>query len=66
MVTLRQALSFPLFAPSIWLLWILVGDIGADGVVISAGGILLTAFLAWALRFRTRLSQMAVVMAILA
>lgn len=66
MITLRQALSFPLFATAVWLLWILVSDIGADGAVIIAGGALLTAFLAWALRFRTTLSKMAVAAAILA
>lgn len=47
METFRQALAFPMFATGLWLLWVVAGQSGSDGVlVVVAGGIVL-AFGIW-------------------
>ena len=50
MDVLRQALAFPLYAASLWLLWVLAREAGSDAVLAAGAGALLIAFAAWALR----------------
>ena len=53
MDTLKQFLAFPLYATSIWLLWVLGRQISSDGaIVITIGGLLL-AFGFWLLNQRS-------------
>lgn len=47
MATFRQALSFPMFATALWLLWVLSGQAGADGVIAALGGAIVLAFGIW-------------------
>jgi thiol:disulfide interchange protein DsbD len=56
MVTLRQALAFPMYGAAIWLLWVLARQRGADAVPRLAGALLLLALAAW-LYGRSRLAQ---------
>ncbi len=50
MDVLRQALAFPLYAASLWLLWVLAREAGSDSVLVAGAGALLIAFAAWVLR----------------
>ncbi len=47
MATFRQALAFPMFLTVLWLLWVLAGQAGSDGVIIVAGGAIALAFGIW-------------------
>lgn len=47
MVTLKQALAFPLFATVIWLIWVLGAQIGVDGVTWFLSGFLTIALIVW-------------------
>ncbi|MDF1504490.1 protein-disulfide reductase DsbD domain-containing protein, partial [Roseisolibacter sp. H3M3-2] len=54
MVTLRQALAFPLLATVVWLAWVLGRQAGTDAVAALLGALTLLAFGLWALgRFGT-------------
>ncbi|WP_420124904.1 protein-disulfide reductase DsbD family protein [Longimicrobium sp.] len=54
MVTLRQALAFPLFATVVWLAWVLGRQAGTGAVTVLLGALTLLAFGLWALgRFGT-------------
>lgn len=44
----KQFLAFPMYAAAIWLVWVLVQQRGASGVVVALGGCLLIALAAWA------------------
>ena len=48
---LRQALAFPMYASAIWMVWVLVQQTGADGVLYALGGMVLIGFAIWLLRF---------------
>ena len=50
MDTLRQFLAFPMYATAVWLVWILVQQMGTDGVITAGGGMVLLAFAVWMLR----------------
>ncbi len=50
MVTFRQALSFPMFATGLWLLWVLGQQAGMDGIVYALGGGLGMVFVIWLMR----------------
>ena len=50
METFRQLLAFPLFATSIWLVWVLSAQAGAEGVALVLVAALVVAFGAWLLR----------------
>lgn len=52
MVVLRQFMAFPMFATTVWLLWVMIQEAGADGALVVAGGAVLIAFALWLLRFR--------------
>jgi thiol:disulfide interchange protein DsbD len=43
----RQLLAFPMYASVIWLLWVLVLQTGADGLVVILGGMLVLGFVIW-------------------
>jgi thiol:disulfide interchange protein DsbD len=47
---LRQFLAFPMFASSVWMVWVLTQQSGADGVLYALGGMILIAFAIWLLR----------------
>jgi thiol:disulfide interchange protein DsbD len=49
MLRFKQAMAFPMFATCIWLLWVLAQQVGIDAAAMVLGGLLLTAFAAWAL-----------------
>lgn len=48
MVRFRQILAFPMFAAAIWLVWVLVTQVGNDGVIWALGAFLAAGFAAWA------------------
>ncbi|MES3036992.1 MAG: protein-disulfide reductase DsbD domain-containing protein [Bdellovibrionota bacterium] len=50
MITVKQLLSFPLFATCIWLLWVLSQQKGSDGVIISITSFLVVVFALWLLQ----------------
>ena len=50
MDVLRQALAFPMYAASLWLLWVLAREAGANAVLVAGAGALLIAFAAWVLQ----------------
>jgi thiol:disulfide interchange protein DsbD len=47
METLRQALAFPLFATSVWLVWVYGNQTGTDGTAYLVLALLLLGFSAW-------------------
>ncbi|HVE23563.1 MAG TPA: thioredoxin family protein [Acidocella sp.] len=53
METLRQLLAFPMFATTIWLLWVVARQAGATGVFIALTGMMLLGFAVWLLRFQS-------------
>ncbi|PHR60231.1 MAG: hypothetical protein COA43_08015 [Robiginitomaculum sp.] len=48
MDVLKQVLAFPMFATGIWLLWVLGGQTGKDGMTIGLLAVLFIGFAAWA------------------
>jgi len=53
MGTLKQFLAFPMYLTALWLLWVLGRQRGVDAMVLTAAGMLATAFGLW-LHERTR------------
>ena len=49
METFRQLLAFPMYAASVWLVWVIAQEAGPQGVLATASGIVLVAFAAWGL-----------------
>jgi len=49
MEVVRQALAFPMYAAAVWLLWVVSLQAGPQGVLHTAGGMLLIGFTLWAL-----------------
>ena len=49
METFRQLLAFPMYAASVWLIWVIAQEAGPQGVLATASGIVLVAFAAWGL-----------------
>jgi thiol:disulfide interchange protein DsbD len=49
MVILKQALAFPMYAATAWLVWVLSQQIGSDGVLAAATGLVLLGLAAWAI-----------------
>jgi len=74
MEVLRQALAFPMYAASAWLVWVISQEAGPAGVLGTAAGLVLLGFAAWVLgisqaageRSRRRIGQAAAVAALLA
>ena len=50
MEVLRQGLAFPMYGTAVWLLWVVAIQAGAEGVLTTAGGLVLIGFGLWALR----------------
>lgn len=48
MENFRQLLAFPMFGTAAWLLWVLGGQTGPDGMLAGLGAALLLAFALWA------------------
>lgn len=48
MVRFRQLLAFPMFATAIWLVWVLVAQVGSAGVIWALLAMLAAGFAAWA------------------
>ncbi|MBV9785293.1 MAG: thioredoxin family protein [Acidisphaera sp.] len=49
MDVLKQGLAFPMYAATVWLVWVISQEAGPDGVLGTAAGLLLIGFAAWAL-----------------
>jgi DsbC/DsbD-like thiol-disulfide interchange protein/cytochrome c biogenesis protein CcdA len=47
MVVLKQALAFPMYGGTVWLVWVSSQQAGSTGVLIAASGCVLLAFAAW-------------------
>lgn len=43
----RQALAFPMYGASVWLLWVISQEAGPSGVLITGAGAVLVGFAAW-------------------
>lgn len=56
MVTFKQAVAFPLFATTAWLVWVLAQQAGADAVLRMLIGLTLLAVAAWAIGRWNRLA----------
>lgn len=50
METFRQALAFPMFLTVLWLLWVLAGQVGSEGVIYVVAGAIVLAFGIWLAR----------------
>jgi len=57
MVRFRQLLAFPMFATAIWLIWVLVAQVGASGVIWVLAAFLAAGFAAWAFSMRGALAR---------
>lgn len=55
METFKQALAFPLYLTSVWLLWVLGRQAGADAVAAVLAGLVFTALAIWLLSKRSAL-----------
>ncbi len=47
MELLKQGLAFPMYAASVWLVWVLAQQAGANAAAAALGGMVLIAFAAW-------------------
>ncbi len=47
MSTFKQFLAFPMFASSVWLIWVLSPQTGSDGILLALLGLLAISFSAW-------------------
>lgn len=48
MERLKQALAFPMYATTAWLIWVLAQQAGVDAVALALAGLIAIAFAAWA------------------
>jgi thiol:disulfide interchange protein DsbD len=48
MLVFKQILAFPMYGAAVWLLWVVSQEAGPSGVLVTAGGVVLIAFAAWA------------------
>ncbi len=56
----KQVLAFPMYAASVWLVWVLAQQAGANAVAVALGGMVVIAFAAWlydSTRFGSALAQ---------
>lgn len=58
MVRFRQLLAFPMFATAIWLVWVLVSQVGSDGVIWGLLAFLAAGFTVWAFSMRGGLARL--------
>jgi thiol:disulfide interchange protein DsbD len=47
METFRQVLAFPMFATALWLLWVVAGQAGSDGILVVLAGSIALGFGIW-------------------
>ena len=52
MEVLRQALAFPMYGASAWLVWVVSQEAGSSGVLGTAAGMVLLGFAGWVLGSR--------------
>jgi thiol:disulfide interchange protein len=52
MVRFRQLLAFPMFGAAIWLVWVLVSQVGPIGVVWAMAALLAAGFVVWTLSMK--------------
>jgi len=57
MVRFRQLLAFPMFATAIWLIWVLVAQVGSSGVIWALAAFLAAGFAAWAFSMRGTIAR---------
>ncbi len=50
----KQAMAFPMYAASVWLLWVVSLQAGADGVLATGVGFVLVGFAAWVCKLGRR------------
>lgn len=50
----KQAMAFPMYAASVWLVWVISLQAGSDGVLAAGLGLVLVAFAAWVWKFGRR------------
>jgi thiol:disulfide interchange protein len=56
MAVFRELMAFPMFATTVWLLWVVAKQAGATGVLIALTGATLLTLALWLLKFRGWLS----------
>ena len=54
MEVLRQALAFPMYGASAWLVWVVSQEAGPSGVLGTAAGLVLLGFAGWVLGITQR------------
>ena len=54
MEVLRQALAFPMYGASAWLVWVVSQEAGPSGVLGTAAGLVLLGFAGWVLGHHAR------------
>ena len=65
--TFKQALAFPIYATVVWLAWVLLVQVGVDGMVWFGGALVLVGFGTWLLgRLRNGIGRTAALVAIIA
>ena len=65
--TFKQALAFPIYATVVWLAWVLLVQVGVDGIVWFGGALVLVGFGTWLLgRLRNGIGRTAALAAIIA
>jgi thiol:disulfide interchange protein len=47
MLRLKQALAFPMYGASVWLVWVLANEVGADGVALVLAAMVMFAAAVW-------------------
>ncbi len=65
MVRFRQILAFPMFAASIWLVWVLVSQVGANGVIWALAAFLAAGFVVWTLSIKGLAARAASIIGVL-
>lgn len=50
METFKQLLAYPMYVSSLWLLWVLMKQIGDIGLLLGAGGAIVISFIIWLAR----------------
>ena len=50
MEKLKELLAFPMYLTSVWLLWVLIAQIGATGAALAVGGLTTLAAMFWAFK----------------
>ena len=54
----RQVLAFPMYAATVWLVWVIAQEAGPQGVLATGTGLVLVAFAAWVLGLSPSLNSL--------